>query len=74
MITNMYDQDNTTRIMSDHMVTNTFDKKFEMAMNMQGATKCMQEVTATTSMSNKRSDYKNQQAAASREQCQRSLN
>ena len=67
MISNMYDQENKTRIMSDHAVTNTFDKKFQMAVNLQEAGNCQQELLGSTSASNKRSDYKSQQATESRE-------
>merc|ERR1712082_8307 len=67
MIANMYDQDNMTKIMSDHQVTNTYEKKFQMAVNLQEAGNCQQELLGGTSASNRRSDYKSQQAAASKE-------
>ena len=37
MIANMYDQDAMAKIMNDHKVTNMYEKKFEMAMNLQEA-------------------------------------
>ena len=72
MIANMYNQYSMARIMSNHKVTNMINKKFEIAMTMQQADECVQELSVAASTSNRRSDYKSQQAAASREQCLRS--
>ena len=66
MIANMYDQDGMTKIMADHKVKNTFEK-YEMATNLQSANKCAEELTESTSTVHKRSDYKAQQAAATKE-------
>ena len=63
MIANMYDQDAMARIMNDHKVTNTYEKKFEMAMSLQESHEAMQEIFGSTSTSNRRSDYKVQQGA-----------
>ena len=38
MITNMYDQDNMTRIMSYHKIS--FDLKYKMAMTIQESGEC----------------------------------
>ena len=56
-----------TRIMSDHRVMNMFDKKFAMVVSLQEASNCQQELLGKASASHKRSDYKSQQAAKSRE-------
>ena len=68
MIANMYNQESMTRIMTDNKVNDMFEKQFEMAVKMQEASTCAQELLGTTSNSYKRSDYKSQQAAESREQ------
>ena len=67
MIANMYDQESMTKIMSDHQVTNTYKKKFQIAVNLQEAGNCQQEMLGSTSASNRRSDYKSQQATESKE-------
>ena len=67
MIANMYDQESMTRIMSDHRVTNTFEKKYAMVVSLQEVSNCQQELLGKVSASHKRSDYKSQQAAKSRE-------
>lgn len=68
MIVNMYDQEASTRIMADHEFTNTYDKKYAKAISLQEATKFQDELLGKASVSHKRSDYKSQQAAKSREQ------
>merc|ERR1712082_235639 len=66
-IANMYNQEHMTKIMSDHQETNTYEKKFQMAVNLQEAGNCQQEMSGNTSASNRRSDYKAQQVADSKE-------
>ena len=66
MIANMYDQDQMTRIMSDHKATNTYELKYEMAMNMMESGECAKELEKAPAASHKRSEYKAQQAAGQR--------
>ena len=66
MIANMYNQDNMTRIMLDHKITNTFDLKYEMLMTIQESGECARELIGASSTSHRRSDYKAQQAAGQR--------
>ena len=66
MITNMYDQDNMTRIMLDHKITKTFNLKYKMAMTIQELSECARELIGASSTSHRKSDYKAHQAEGQR--------
>ena len=53
MVVNMYDQENMTRIMGDHKVLNTYEKKYKMAMTLQEAGECVKELAGSSSGSNR---------------------